>query len=210
VKVTILDYGAGNLASVVKAFAAIGADPTVTSSASELERSPAIIVPGVGHFRATAAIDRGRRRAIRCAVDGGAALLGICLGLQWLFEGSDEAPGMEGLGVFAGRCFDLADPARMSGTVKVPHVGWNSIDFTGQRPPLLEGVQPGATVYFSHSFAAPAAADAIATTDHGGAFTSAIARDNVSGMQFHPEKSGRIGLRILANFLVTAQRARSC
>ncbi len=132
-------------------------------------------------------LDDDWRREIRAAVADGVPLLGICLGLQWLFEGSEEAP-LPGLGALAGQC------ARLPAVVKVPHVGWNSLDVT--RPsPLLEGVSNGTQVYFTHSFAAPVTADCVAATTHGATFAAAVQRDNVWGVQFHPEKSGPPGLR---------------
>ncbi len=195
--IALIDYRAGNLTSVRKGFAAVGAEIFTPASASELARSSAIVVPGVGHFGATSYFDDDWRREIRAAVADGVPLLGICLGLQWLFEGSEEAP-LPGLGALAGQC------ARLPAVVKVPHVGWNSLDVT--RPsPLLEGVSSGTQVYFTHSFAAPVTADCVAATTHGATFAAAVQRDNVWGVQFHPEKSGPPGLRILQNFTRTIQ-----
>ena len=118
--------------------------------------------------------------------------------MQWLFEGSDEAPDCAGLGILGGRCSRM-DAAR----VKVPHVGWNSLDFrTGA--PIVDGVAPGAQVYFTHSFAAPVTGDAVATSEHGEPFAAAVQRGHVTGVQLHPEKSGDVGLQILRNFLAAA------
>ena len=195
--IALIDYRAGNLTSVRKGFAAVGAEIFTPASASELARSSAIVVPGVGHFGATSFLDDDWRREIRAAVADGVPLLGICLGLQWLFEGSEEAP-LPGLGALAGQC------TRLPAIVKVPHVGWNSLDVT--RPsPLLDGVSSGTQVYFTHSFAAPVTADCVAATTHGATFAAAVQRDNVWGVQFHPEKSGPPGLRILQNFTRTIQ-----
>ena len=195
--IALIDYRAGNLTSVRKGFAAVGAEIFTPRSASELARSSAIVVPGVGHFGATSFLDDDWRREIRAAVADGVPLLGICLGLQWLFEGSEEAP-LPGLGVLAGRC------AKLPAVVKVPHVGWNSLDVT-RRSPLLDGVSSGTQVYFTHSFAAPVTGDCVAATTHGATFAAAVQRDNVWGVQFHPEKSGPPGLSILQNFTRTIQ-----
>jgi glutamine amidotransferase len=125
-------------------------------------------------------------------------LLGICVGLQWLFEGSDEAPGVPGLGLLKGTCFPFTP--NVSERRKVPHVGWNSLTIT--RPSrLMTGVKNGAQVYFTHSYAAPLCDDTVATCDYGGAFTAAAERGHISAVQFHPEKSGDAGLRILSNWI---------
>jgi imidazole glycerol-phosphate synthase subunit HisH len=205
--IALIDYGAGNLTSVRKALAALGAEFATPRSPEELANARGIIVPGVGHFEATRAIDVAWRQAIGVALDRGVALLGICLGMQWLFEGSNEAADVPGLATFKGVCERLPESSTQNLTtdptpflVKVPHVGWNSLD-----PPhptaLLQGVEPGAHVYFTHSYAAPAMPDAAATTTHGITFTSAIERGRLTGVQFHPEKSGPTGLRILRNWL---------
>jgi glutamine amidotransferase len=200
--IALVDYGAGNLTSVIKAFDASGAPVTLVTGPDELANADAIVIPGVGHFGATASLDDRWHLGVRAAIGRGVPLLGICLGLQWLFEGSEEAPGTPGLGLMAGRCF------RLSGNVKVPHVGWNTIDGTGRPSRLLAGLSPGASAYFTHSFAAPVGADAVATTTHGVQFASAVERDRTFGVQFHPEKSGVTGLRILANFLDVVREAR--
>jgi glutamine amidotransferase len=192
--VALIDYRAGNLTSVRKGFAAIGASVYTPDTPADLARGAAIVVPGVGHFGATRFLDRAWQSAITSAVVNGTPLLGICLGLQWLFEGSDEAPDLTGLGAMTGRCFRLPPP------VKVPHVGWNSLEIV--RPSaLLDGIAEGTQVYFTHSFAAPVTSDTTASTTHGRAFAAAVQRDKVCGVQFHPEKSGEAGLRILRNFV---------
>lgn len=199
--IALVDYGAGNLTSVRKALAAIGADAWTPSVPGELGRAHGIIVPGVGHFDSTRALTDEWRTAIRTMVDDGIPLLGICVGLQWLFDGSTEAPGVRGLGAFTGTCFHLASPkSQVPSPLKVPHVGWNSIALP-RRSRLMAGVKDGSQVYFTHSYAAPVTNDAAATTEYGVTFSAAVERDNVSGVQFHPEKSGDVGLKILSNWL---------
>ena len=196
--IALVDYGAGNLTSVRKALTALGADFLVPTTPDECRGARAIIVPGVGHFGATAALDAEWRDAISDATSAGRPLFGICVGMQWLFEGSDEAPGVAGLGLIAGRITRLAgDPARR---LKVPHVGWNSLDFRGSAR-LLQGLQNGSQVYFTHSYAAPVTPECVASTTHANTFSSVVERDNIFGVQFHPEKSGDAGLTILRNFL---------
>jgi imidazole glycerol-phosphate synthase subunit HisH len=194
--IALLDYGAGNLTSVRKGFAAAGAELFTPRRPSELERASAVVVPGVGHFAATSALSADWKAAIREALAAGRPLLGICLGLQWLYDGSDESPEVPGLGVIRGTCTRLA----ASPPLKVPHVGWNSLAPT--RPsPLLAGVEPGATVYFTHTFAAPVTSECVATSTHGVTFCAAVSAGNAHGVQFHPEKSGDAGLRVLRNFV---------
>ena len=196
--IALIDYGAGNLTSVRKALTALGADFQIPATPAACAQASALIVPGVGHFGATAALEGEWRDAIAGAVAGGTPLLGICLGMQWLFERSDEAPDVTGLGVIAGRITRLRnDTARR---IKVPHVGWNALDFRG-RARLLEGLPTGSPVYFTHSYAAPVTAECVAATTHADTFAAVVERDNVFGVQFHPEKSGDAGLRILRNFL---------
>ena len=192
--IALIDYGAGNLTSVRKGFAAVGAGLVTPASPSDLSGVGAIVVPGVGHFQATSPLGGEWRAAILDAVRQGTPLLGICLGLQWLFESSTEADEVPGLGLMAGRC------ERLPPVVKVPHVGWNSLDFTRDSR-LLANIADGAEVYFTHAYAAPITADCIAATTHGRPFAAAVERDNVSGVQFHPEKSGDIGLQVLRNFV---------
>jgi imidazole glycerol-phosphate synthase subunit HisH len=202
--IALIDYGAGNLTSVRKALTALDAPYETPASPDTCIRAGGIIVPGVGNFGATAALEGEWRDAIDAATRKGTPLLGICLGMQWLFEGSDEAPGVRGLGAIAGRIVRLdGDPVRR---LKVPHVGWNALDV--RRPGrLLDGVPAGAQVYFTHSFAAPVTPECAAATTHAGTFASVVERDNLFGVQFHPEKSSDAGLRILRNFL---QVCRTC
>ena len=196
--IALIDYGAGNLTSVRKALTALGADFTIPASTDVCGRSAGIIVPGVGHFAATAALEGEWLQAIRTAVQKGVPLLGICLGMQWLFEGSDEAPEVQGLGMIRGQITRLQnDPDRR---LKIPHVGWNALDLP-RRSRLLAGLDAGAYVYFTPSFAAPVTADCVASTTHAERFAAAVERENVFGVQFHPEKSGDAGLQILRNFL---------
>jgi len=195
--IALIDYGAGNLTSVRKGFAAIGAGLVTPQSPSDLSGTRAIVVPGVGHFQATSPLGGEWKAAILEATARGTPLLGICLGLQWLFESSTEAEDVAGLGLMAGRC------ERLPPVVKVPHVGWNALEFTRESR-LLAAIPDGAQVYFTHSYAAPVTADCIAVTTHGRPFAAAVERGLVCGVQFHPEKSGNIGLQVLRNFVAMA------
>ena len=198
--IALIDYGAGNLTSVRKGFAAAGADLFTPADPSDLDKAAGIVVPGVGNFAATSALEGPWTEAIRQAVDRGVPLLGICLGLQWLFEGSDEAPGVRGLGAIAGTCGRL--PQR--GALKVPHVGWNSLH--APRPSrLLDGVDERTQVYFTHSYAAPVTPETAATCEHGALFAAAVETGGIFGVQFHPEKSSDAGIRILRNFVAAAR-----
>ena len=194
--IALIDYHAGNLTSVRKAFAALGADLFTPASPRELEEASAVVVPGVGHFAATRALGPDWMDAIVARVGEGRPLLGICLGMQWLFEGSEEAPDLPGLGLLGGRCYKL--PA--ADNVKIPHVGWNALAFQREAP-IIDAVASGSQVYFTHSFVAPVTGDTVAITEHGEPFAAIVQRGQVAGVQFHPEKSGEVGLRILRNFL---------
>lgn len=199
--IALIDYGAGNLASVRKALIAVGASPVTPERPDELESASGIVVPGVGHFAATGRIDAAWRAALRASIARGAAVLGICVGLQWMFEGSTESPDTPGLGLFPGQCRHLStrEGATASSALKVPHVGWNSLDV--RRPSaLLEGIETGDQVYFTHSYAAPLIAETVASTTYGWPFSAVVARDRVAAVQFHPEKSGDVGLRLLRNW----------
>ncbi|HEY6844870.1 MAG TPA: imidazole glycerol phosphate synthase subunit HisH [Terracidiphilus sp.] len=196
-RVTVIDYKAGNLTSVLKALRHLGAEPEVTDDdAALVADAERIVLPGVGHFQATERLDAsGLTPAIRAAIIHGVPFLGICVGMQWLYAGSSEAADKQGLMYFRERCTRF--PERHE---KVPHVGWNSIEVSaGSR--LLADVKPGEFVYFTHSFKAPVTADTAAITNYIEPFSSAVERENVFGVQFHPEKSGDTGLRILKNFL---------
>jgi glutamine amidotransferase len=198
--IALIDYGAGNLTSVRKGFAAAGAELFTPSAPSELSSARGIVVPGVGHIAATAALHDGWRTAILAALDRGALLFGICLGQQWLYDGSDEDPDVRGLGLIRGRC------RRLPPTLKVPHVGWNSLD---RRKPsrILEGIPDGTQAYFTHSYAADITEETAATTTHAAPFASVVERDRLFGVQFHPEKSGDAGVRILRNFVALCSRS---
>jgi len=199
--IALIDYGAGNLTSVRKGLRAAGACIATPSAPGDLDRADGVVVPGVGHFAATASLDEEWRRAIAGAVGRGTPLLGICLGLQWLFDSSEEAPDIAGLGAIHGRC------ERLPAIVKVPHVGWNALEI--QRPStLLDGLGDGTQVYFTHSYAAPMADETVATTTHGTRFSAAVESGRMFGVQFHPEKSGEAGLRVLTNFVRTVAGGR--
>jgi glutamine amidotransferase len=205
--IALVDYGAGNLTSVRKALDAIGANTWTPTVAGELGRAHGIIVPGVGHFDSTRALTDDWRSAIKTMVADGIPLLGICVGLQWLFEGSEESSSVDGLSMFEGNCFRLQppipDPRSPIPFLKVPHVGWNSLSMPRQTR-LMAGVDEGSQVYFTHSYAAPLCDETAAICEYGIQFSAAVERDNVSGVQFHPEKSGDVGLRILRNWIANA------
>jgi imidazole glycerol-phosphate synthase subunit HisH len=196
--IALVDYRAGNLTSVRKALATVGAEVCVPSAPDDLARADAIIVPGVGHFGATRALGPEWVEAILAAIGDGRPLLGICLGMQWLYEGSEEAPELSGLGVLSGRCVRLSGDVEPQ--VKVPHVGWNSLTITREAS-IVAGVADGAQVYFTHSYVAPVTPYTVAVTEHGTPFAAIVQRGHVAGVQFHPEKSGEVGLTILRNFL---------
>ena len=199
--IAVIDYKAGNLTSVVKALTYLGAETQVTQDADVVRHASKIVLPGVGHFQATALLQQlGITEAVREAVAKGAEFLGVCVGLQWLYVGSTEAPETAGLGHFSGQCERF--PAVFEGAeLKSPHVGWNSLENVREDSRLLAGVTPGSFVYYTHSWRAPVSPDTAAATLYGGAFTAAVERDNVMGVQFHPEKSAETGLRVLKNFL---------
>jgi glutamine amidotransferase len=193
--IALVDYKAGNLTSVRKAFASLGAELFTPERPADLESADAIVVPGVGHFGATKALGPDWIEAILGRVGELRPLLGICLGMQWLFEGSEEAPDLPGLGLLSGQCYKLP-----SKDVKIPHVGWNSLDMKREGS-IADDVANGAQVYFTHSFVAPVTGDTVAVTTHGEPFASIVQRGHVAGVQFHPEKSGDVGLQVLRNFL---------
>ena len=196
-RVTVIDYKAGNLTSVLKALRHLGAEVEVTDGdLAPVESAERLVLPGVGHFAATQRLDAtGLTPAISSAISRGVPFLGICVGMQWLYAGSSEAPSQPGLAHFLEQCTRFSESSE-----KVPHVGWNSLDARdGSR--LLAGVEPGEFVYFTHSYKAPVTADTAAVTHYIEPFSSAVERGNVMGVQFHPEKSGATGLKILGNFL---------
>ena len=196
-RVAIIDYGAGNLVSIRNALGLLGAEAVVASTADELEDADAILVPGVGASApAMGRLERqGLVEPIRERVRAGTWYVGICLGLQLLFERSHEDDA-EMLGLLAGDVVRIPDPPSL------PHIGWNRVEQRRDHA-LLEGIPDGAPAYFVHSYV-PAPADdevVIAETEHGGRFASIVAADRIVGLQFHPERSGRDGLRLLDNLL---------
>ena len=200
--ISVIDYRAGNLTSVVKALKYLGAkDVVVTQSPADVNAAEKVVLPGVGHFQSTQLLkDLGLTQAVRESTAAGKPFLGICVGLQWLYQGSTEAPDTDGLCHFASQCERF--PATFNGAeLKSPHVGWNSLEQIRADSRLLRGISDGAFVYFTHSWRAPVSADTAAVTNYGGAFTAAVERDNVMGVQFHPEKSAEVGLQVLQNFL---------
>lgn len=197
--IAIIDYGIGNVGSVAKAFARLGVPAQLTREAEVIAAADGVVLPGVGAFGDGMANIRafGLAEVIRQVVRQGTPFLGICLGLQFLFDASEEAPGVPGLGILPGRVCRLAPPPGG----KTPHMGWNSLAYP--RPSrLLAGLPAGAYVYFVHGYAAVPARqeDVIAVTDYGGPVTAAVERDNVMAVQFHPEKSSAVGMAILQNF----------
>lgn len=190
----IVDYGAGNLTSVKKALDWLGQCAVITSDRREIERAERVIVPGVGHFATTNNLTgTGLRGAIRAAIERGVPFLGICLGMQWMFTSSREAPEVPGLGVFAGQA-SLFPPQ-----VKSPHVGWNQLQPIGKSR-LLHGISAGAFVYFTHSYRLPVVKQTVATCEYAGPFSAVVERENLFGVQFHPEKSGQVGIQLLEAF----------
>ena len=200
-KVTVLDYGAGNLPSVERAFERLGVPTERATTPDSITGASAIVLPGVGHVAALIrALDSLSLREPLCeAVRRGVPFLGICLGLQVLFASSEEAPGLSGLKLFDGLVRALPN------TVKLPHMGWNQLRRTRESR-LLRGLADDAWFYFAHSYAAlGAVAGATATCTHGAEFAAVIERDNVTAVQFHPEKSGSSGAGVFANFLEMAR-----
>jgi glutamine amidotransferase len=195
VKLAIIDYGAGNIASVERALKHLGAECFVTKDANAVRAADKLILPGVGNFAATSALDAGGLRdSILGSVAAGAPFLGICVGMQWMFAGSSEAENTKGAGWIDAVC------QRFPQGSKCPHVGWNQLQVKGNSK-LLRNVSPGESVYFSHSYRASCSPWDIAVTDYCGPFSAAIEKGNIFGVQFHPEKSGEAGLKILKNFL---------
>jgi imidazole glycerol-phosphate synthase subunit HisH len=202
--IAVVDYGMGNLASVVKALERSGAEARVTDSPAAVRGAAAVVLPGVGAFRdAVSRLERaGLAAAVLRRLAAGVPFLGVCLGLQLLFESSGEGGRWPGLGVFAGTI------ERLETGLKVPHIGWNELEWTSAGSSMARGLPPSPTVYFVHSYAARPVDRALvaATTDYGGPLVAAVARDNVWAVQFHPEKSSVVGLRLLANFVDLVRR----
>lgn len=193
---TIVDYGAGNLRSVENTLAAIGAPYGLTNTAAGIGAASKIILPGVGHFgQMMRTLDRlDLRRALTERIRQGVPFLGICLGLQGLFEASAEAPEVSGLGLFRGRI------ERFPAHARTPHMGWNELRPTVESR-LLRGLRPRPYVYFAHSYYAPVVEATAATCSYEVLYTAVLEKDNIFGVQFHPEKSGPLGLRIVQNFV---------
>jgi imidazole glycerol-phosphate synthase subunit HisH len=194
--IAIIDYKAGNLASVKKAFDHLEVESLVTSDPEVVKGADKLVLPGVGHFAATAELSRrGLRGAIQERIASGKPFLGICVGMQWMLTGSSEAPEIPGLGAIPSMC----DRFAASGE-KVPHVGWNRISKV-RNSWLLNGIESGSFVYYSHSYFAPVTADTVAVTEYVGTYSAALEHGNIFGVQFHPEKSGEVGLKLLRNFV---------
>jgi glutamine amidotransferase len=192
--IAVVDYRAGNLTSVKKALDHLCADAIITRDPDVVAQADKIILPGVGHFSATAILaESGLRAAIQQRVEQGVPFLGVCVGMQWMFESSAEAPGTPGLGLFAGSC------GRFPESVKSPHVGWNSLA-CDPASRLLRGIPSDSFVHFTHSYSAPVVKATVARCQYGGEFSAAVEQDNLFGVQFHPEKSGDLGLKLLKNF----------
>jgi glutamine amidotransferase len=202
--VAVLDYGIGNLRSAEKALAHLGAPVVLTADPGIVRDAIGVVLPGVGHFGACMAALRaaGLDDLARAAAESGRPFLGVCIGMQMLFEGSDEAPGVPGLGVLPGRV------TRLPATVKLPQIGWNTLEPVPGSA-LLEGLPEPAWLYFVHAYA-PETDDALvaAWCEYGRRFAAAVARGNLWATQFHPEKSGEAGLRILANFVALCAAGR--
>ena len=191
--IAIVDYQAGNLASVRKAFSHLGYESAITSDPVVIARAGKIVLPGVGNFEATTALSGPLQDAVVKAIDRQIPLLGICLGMQWMFESSREAPHLRGLGLFAGEC------EKFPVTVKSPHVGWNQLQ-AGGTSRLLRGLPENSFVYFTHSYRAPLVEATVGKCEYGGSFSAVVERGDLFGVQFHPEKSGTAGLHLLRNF----------
>lgn len=199
---TIIDYGGGNIGSLIAALRRRGAQFALSDDPLALAESSAAILPGDGAFGATmqALQRRGLDRAILRHIELGRPFLGICVGMQVLFEASDEFGAANGLGVLPGRVSRFADAPR------VPHMGWNRLEITGHHP-FVASLGEDAYAYFLHSYRAPVGEDTVAASSHGERFSAIVARENIMATQFHPEKSQRTGARLLDNFLRYAGEA---
>ena len=194
--IAVLDYGIGNLRSAQKALEKVGAHAVLTADPAEVQAAAGVVLPGVGHFgRCIEALrDSGLEEPARAAIDAGKPFLGICVGMQMLYDGSEEDPDVKGMGVLPGMVRRLPDG------VKRPQMQWNVLNPTGESP-MLAGLDDPAWVYFVHSYAPEPSTDVVATCDYGGPVVAAVARERLWATQFHPEKSGANGLRILNNFV---------
>ena len=198
--IAIIDYGVGNLFSVEKAFARFADDVKLTSDINDIKQADKLVLPGVGEFGACMGnfMASGLMDTVLDRIKAGVPLLGICVGLQILFEGSEESPEAEGLGIFKGMVKRIVAPG-----LKIPHMGWNSVEFSQPSLPLFDNLSENPYVYFVHSYHAVPEDKSIvaATTQYGATLTAAVARDNVMATQFHPEKSGDVGLQLIKNFV---------
>jgi imidazole glycerol phosphate synthase glutamine amidotransferase subunit len=194
--IAVLDYGAGNVGSVLKAVQYLAHAAQAVDAPEVLKSADKIIFPGQGHFGQMMQALEARQllEPLRAAIAGGKPFLGICLGLQALYETSDEAPGVVGLGILPGRV------ARFQGVFKVPQVGWNQLEIRRDSR-LLRGVAPSSFVYYCHSYYGPVTEETAAVSEYGQTYAAVAERDNVAAVQFHPEKSGDVGLKVLKNFL---------
>jgi imidazole glycerol-phosphate synthase subunit HisH len=195
VTIAIVDYGVGNLASVKKSLDRIGVESVVTSDPDRVASSKRIVLPGVGHFAATSSLKKaGLQDAIQRSIKRGVPFLGICVGMQWMLDSSEESPETQGLGIWPGVCVHFPS------SVKSPHVGWNQLELRDDSSSLLRNIPSGAYVYFTHSYRVPLLAATTAESEYGGKFSAVVEQENVFGVQFHPEKSGAAGLKLLQNF----------
>jgi imidazole glycerol phosphate synthase glutamine amidotransferase subunit len=196
-KVTIVDYGAGNVPSVERGLQRLGAESERTSSPQRISKAEALLLPGVGHYAALvrALDEQNMRSPLIAAIERGVPFLGICLGLQVLYESSEEAPQLRGLQLLPGTVCALPS------NVKLPHMGWNQVTATGTSR-LLEGIEPSSYFYFAHSYAVlDSNGSSAAICSHGAPFAAVVEKQNIFAVQFHPEKSGEAGARLLQKFL---------
>jgi glutamine amidotransferase len=192
--IAIVDYGAGNPVSVKKALDWLGQSCTITDDCAIIRRATKIVLPGVGHFSSTRALgESGARQAIAESIDRETPFLGICVGMQWMFRGSEEAPQTPGSGMLSGECKRFPD------TTKLPHVGWNHLEIVPTSR-LFRGLPQSSLVYFTHSYYVPVSETTVASCEYARRFSAAVERRHIFGVQFHPEKSGELGLKLLANF----------
>jgi len=195
--IAIIDYGAGNPVSVKKALDWLGHNCIITPDPTIIRSASRIVLPGVGHFSATQALAKlGICEAIADSIDRETPFLGICVGMQWMYQGSEESPQTSGMGMFPGKCLRFPDVA------KLPHVGWNQLEIASTSR-LFRDVPQLSPVYFTHSYYVPVDEATVASCEYGRNFSAAIERNQIFGVQFHPEKSGAVGLRVLNNFCET-------